>query len=63
MNDRSPSGFGVISAQVNCAASVAGASVAGAAPPQAVSTIDITTKRLKTYSILFFISFLLGLVG
>src|SRR5215216_7173780 len=64
MNERSPNGLGVISAQVNCGASAAGASVAGAAgvAPQAVSTSDATTKKLKTKSKLFFISFLLWLI-
>src|SRR5215207_745176 len=62
MKERSPNGLGVISAQVNFAASVAGASVAGVAP-QAVRTIDATTKRLRAKSKFLFISSLLGLIG
>jgi hypothetical protein len=59
MKERSPNGLGVISAQVNWGAAAAGASVAGAAgvAPQAVSTSDATTERLKTKNKLFFISF------
>jgi hypothetical protein len=50
--------LGVINAQVNCAAaSVAGACVAGAAPPQALRISDATAKALKAISKLFFISF------
>src|SRR5262245_39320103 len=52
MKERSPNGFGVISAQVNWAASVA-----VAAGPPAVSNKDATTTKLKTKSKLFFISY------
>src|SRR5215216_3746569 len=57
IKDRSPNGLGVISAQVNFAASVAGAWVTGAAPPQDVIAREATAKRLNTYSKLFFIYF------
>src|SRR6185503_18862787 len=53
MKERSPNGFGVISAQVNWAA----ASVGVAAGAQAVSITDATSKRLQTKSKRFFISF------
>src|SRR5687767_2049494 len=64
INERSPSGLGVINAQVNCAAaSVAGAWVAAGAAPQAVRTIDATIKALNVISKRFFISFSFSLNG
>src|SRR5919106_6134687 len=63
MKERSPNGLGVINAQVNWGSAAAGAAVAVAAgAPHAVRTMDATSKRLKTNSKVFFISFLLWLV-